>query len=255
MVSAMEGTLARKTSSRYSNVRFFGMSPGTLVPRLWSEGISESRGPVVALTISECSAVPAWASAMIEAISGGAAVAGGPFSLTANASTLDAAVFFLRYSAFLSEGSHSTTEQIAGDNCVYSRAALEIGSWTRASGFWEHEVNKLLKQKGIPFAWVPRAIVQFGDGGGLTSNARRRFTHGRLFGASRTEHGESALRIAVAAPLVPFVLFGRAAARAWPTRQYRRRLIGSLPAFAVLSVSWALGEAVGAMGGSGADRR
>ncbi len=253
VVSAAEGLQARNISSRYSYVRFLDMPPDTLVPRLWSEGITASLGPVVALTISECSANSGWASAMINAIADGAAVAGGPISLTPNASIFDAAVFFLRYSAFLSDV-QPATQQIAGDNCVYSRESLEFGGWSRDSGFWEYDVNKMLRKAGKSIAWVPPATMQFGDAGSVTSNARRRFTHGRLFGASRTERGESSLGIAVASPIVPFVLFARAASRAWPNRQYRTKLISSFPAFAMLSAAWALGEAVGAIGGGGADR-
>lgn len=253
VVSAAEGPHARDISSRYSSVRFLGMPPDSLVPRLWSEGISASLGPIVALTISECSANSGWVPAMINAIADGAAAAGGPISLTPNASIFEAAVFFLRYSAFLSDVP-SSTQQIAGDNCAYSRESLESGGWSRDSGFWEYDVNKILREAGKTISWVPLAIMQFGDAGSVMSTARRRFTHGRLFGASRTERGESSLGIAVASPFVPFVLFARATNRVWPHRQYRSKLIRSLPAFAMLSAAWALGEAVGAIGGSGADR-
>jgi hypothetical protein len=231
------------------------MPSGTLVPLLWSRGIAASSGKVVALTISQCSASLVWASSLLSAISGGAAAAGGPLTLDQNASASDAAVFFLRYSAFLPGQSQSTPGEIAGDNCAYSRAALEVGGWTGESGFWEIEVNKRLRERKMTIAWVPDAIMEFGDAGSMTDNLRRRFVHGRHFGATRkADRGESSLRIALASPLVPFILFARAARRAWPDRQYRRRVVTSAPAFAVLSASWALGEAVGAIGDSGANR-
>ena len=231
------------------------MPPDTLVPRLWSKGIAASAGAVVALTIGQCSASTDWAQAMLGAISDGAAAAGGPLSLSRSASALDAAVFFLRYSAFLPERLPSAIAGIAGDNCAYSSDALEAGGWTPESGFWEIEVNNRLAEEGKEIAWVPDAKMEFGGAGRISANARRRFQHGRHFGASRRAvNGESLLRIALASPLVPFVLFVRAARRAWPNRQYRRQLIVSVPAFAVLSASWALGEAVGAIGGGVADR-
>lgn len=231
------------------------MKVGTLVPRLWSEGIVACVGPVVALTISECSASPDWASAILDAISSGASAVGGPLSLSPSASAFDSAVFFLRYSAFLSEGSSSSNGEIAGDNCAYSGDALDVGGWTRRSGFWEIEINKRLRDEGKQIAWAPTARMEFGGAGSVSANARRRFVHGKHFGASRKiDNGESPLRIALASPLVPFVLFARAARRAWPNKQYRRQLLTSAPAFAVLSASWALGEAVGAIGGNVAHR-
>ncbi|MEO7359346.1 MAG: hypothetical protein ABI120_03395 [Gemmatimonadaceae bacterium] len=130
-----------------------------------------------------------------------------------------------------------------------------MGGWSRKTGFWEIEVNKLLTDNGKLVAWVPQAKMEFGDAGGVSAHARRRFLHGRHFGAARRmERGESRVRIALASPLVPFVLFFRAARRAWPNKRYRWKLIASAPAFAVLSGSWALGEAVGAMGGDVAHR-
>ena len=231
------------------------MPAGTLVPCLWSEGIAASAGAVVALTISQCSATTGWARSLLKAISNGAAAAGGPLSLSPTASAVDSAIFFLRYSAFLSEQSPSKTSEIAGDNCAYSTGALEVGGWTRKSGFWEIEVNKMLADEGKSVVWVPEAKMEFGDAGSVSSNARRRFVHGKHFGASRTANrGESSVRIALAFPLVPFVLFTRAARRAWPNKEYRRKLITSAPAFAVLSASWALGEVIGAIGGSVARR-
>ena len=154
-----------------------------------------------------------------------------------------------------SEKSPSKTSSIAGDNCAYSTEALDVGGWSRKSGFWEVEVNKLLADQQKLIAWVPAAKMEFGNAGSVRENTRRRFVHGKLFGATRrVDHGESSLRIALASPLVPLVLFARAARRAWPNKQYRRQLITSAPAFAVLSASWALGEAVGAIGGRVAHR-
>ena len=255
VVSASSGSWADEVAARHRGVTVISMPPDTLVPRLWAKGITSSAGAVVALTISQCSASTTWARSLLSAISGGAAAAGGPLALRPNASAFDSAIFFLRYSAFLFERSSSTTTSLAGDNCAYSSEALEVGGWTPESGFWETEVNKLLEDRGKSVAWVPEAKMEFGDAGSVFANARRRFVHGKHFGASRrADRGESSMRIALASPLVPFVLFARAARRAWPNKQYRRKLITSAPAFAVLSAAWALGEAVGALGGRGAHR-
>lgn len=242
-------------AKQHDGVRSISMPAGTLVPRLWSEGIAASAGSVVALTISQCCATPEWAPSLVSAIKGGAAAAGGPLTLSPHASAVDSAIFLLRYSAFLSDRSPATTGSIAGDNCAYSSEALEIGGWTRKSGFWEIDVNKRLTAQGKKIVWVGEARMEFGNAGGVAANARRRFDHGKHFGASRRiDRGESPIRIALASPLVPLVLFVRAARRAWPTKRYRLRLITAAPAFALLSASWAIGEAVGAIGGRVAHR-
>ena len=192
---------------------------------------------------------------MVGAITGGAAAAGGPLTLHPDASNVDSAIFFLRYSAFLPDRSPSTTADIAGDNSAYSSESLESGGWSREHGFWEVEVNDRLRNRGRKLEWVPEAAMEFRGAGTLSTIARRRYVHGRRFGVSRkVEHGESSLRIALASPLVPVVLFARAARRAWPNKLYRRRLLASVPAFALLAASWAFGEAVGAAGAGDANR-
>ncbi|HUQ47513.1 MAG TPA: hypothetical protein VM053_04630 [Gemmatimonadaceae bacterium] len=254
VVTAVDGFRGHEFSARYPGIRYIAMPADTLVPRLWSEGITASAAEVVALTISQCSASPGWARSMLSAISRGAVAAGGPLTLSPTASRFDSAIFFLRYSAYLA-GRSQTSAGIAGDNCVYTSKALEAGGWSRTAGFWEVEVNKLLAERGDSIAWVPEAEMEFGDGGSVTANTRRRFVHGRHFGASRRiDRGESSTRILLASPLVPMVLFGRAVRRAWPSKEYRRKLIAAAPAFAVLSAAWALGEAVGAIGGRSAHR-
>ena len=100
-MAAVDGREILSLVARHSGVRSISMPPDTLVPRLWSEGIAASAGEVVALTISQCSASARLGPSMLNAISNGAAAAGGPLTLSPTASRFDAAMFFLRYSAFL----------------------------------------------------------------------------------------------------------------------------------------------------------
>lgn len=255
VVSALSDSSVSEITSRYPGVRLITLDSKALVPQLWAEGIARSTGSVVALTISQCSAKRGWARAMVGAITGGAAAAGGPLTLHPDASNVDCAIFFLRYSAFLSDRSPSMMVGIAGDNCAYSSESLESGGWSREHGFWEVDVNDRLRNQGKKLEWLPEAAMDFRGAGSLSTIARRRYVHGRRFGVSRkVEHGESSLRIVLASPVVPFVLFARAARRAWSNKLYRRRLIASVPAFALLSASWAFGEAVGALGAGDANR-
>ncbi len=158
-------------AAAYPAVNIIMLSKSALVPQLWSEGIVASRGGAVALTLCQCTAGQEWGSALVRALSGGAAAAGGPIILNPSASTLDSAVFFLRYSAFMNDqvNESSHTIKIAGDNAAYSRRALERGGWTRDSGFWEVDVNEVLRKRGDVIAWVPSAAMEFANAGTLAS--------------------------------------------------------------------------------------
>ncbi|MEP6506862.1 MAG: hypothetical protein ABJC63_01450 [Gemmatimonadales bacterium] len=247
-----------RVNATHPAVKLITLPATALVPRLWAEGIVQSRGGVVALTLSECTAGKDWGTSILAAMAKGSAAAGGPISLSASATMLDSAVFFLRYSAFMSEKSmeNRQTVEIAGDNAAYARTSLELGGWSRRSGFWEVDVNELLRKRGDDIAWVPAATMEFANAGSLSTLSHRRYEHGRLFGHARAaSRGESPLRIALAAPFVPLVLMTRAVRRVWEIKQYRTKLAKSLPAFAWLSACWAFGEAVGAIEAGIANRR
>jgi Glycosyl transferase family 2. len=231
-------------------VRIIPRPAGSLVPELWAWGIAGSSANVVALTTGNCAVTSGWANSMVEAIAAGGAAVGGPLHLGASVSISDAAVFFLRYSAFLSRASEllSDADPIAGDNSAYSRAALEIGGWNRERGFWETEVNSLLIAQGQPVRWIAGAGSVFIGGVRPRDFMKQRFTHGKLFGEWRIlERRESRLRILLVAPLVPAVMLFRIAGSVWPHVEYRARLLTSLPFLAWFALCWAAGEAYGAL--------
>jgi hypothetical protein len=101
VVSSLAGPSVNDSISRYAGVRAIMLNEEALVPHLWAEGIARANGSIIALTISQCVPVREWAGAMVGSISKGAAAAGGPLSLHSDASNVDAAIFFLRYSAVL----------------------------------------------------------------------------------------------------------------------------------------------------------
>jgi hypothetical protein len=61
--------------------------------------------------------------------------------------------------------------------------------------------------------------------------------------------------IVATSPLVPFALALRAWRRVRSMVEHRGRFLRALPAFLVLAGCWAVGEAVGAVGGAPAPRR
>ncbi len=191
---------------------------------------------------------------MLSALSD-AAAAGGPMRLASDASATDAAIFFLRYSAYLGETSSKSVRDIPGDNAAYVRNRIPAGSWTRETGFWEHDVNRELVESGESIAWAGDAAVEFGSSFTLGSICHHRFEHGRLFGISRAERGESRARIVIGFPLVPFILALRSWKRVSRIGRYRARFLSSLPLMLVIAFCWALGEAAGALEAGSAHRR
>jgi hypothetical protein len=236
-------------------LRTVTMPEDTLTPILWSEGIATSTGEVVALTTAHCFVTAGWARSILGAIENGAVAVGGPMRLASDSSNVDAAIFFLRYSAYLDGRPDGPTHDIAGDNCAYLRDRIPESAWSRKTGFWEVDVNREIAESRDTIVWSAAAAAEFGKSFSMRSIARHRFEHGRLFARARVSRGESRARIAGGSPLVPFVLLSRIARRVSRRPEYRKRFIASIPYILVLATCWASGEAAGAIDGPIADRR
>lgn len=241
IVEAGSDRAVQSVALRHPGLRHLSLDEATLTPRLWSEGIALSAGRIVALLTAHCEVSREWASALVAEISSGAAAAGGPIEMMNDASILDSAIYFLRYSAYMARPGEG---DIAGDNAAYLVATIP-SNWSREKGFWERDVNRALVESGQSIAWAPSARVAFGRSFTFASICRHRFEHARIFGAGRAA-GEGRARVIVASPLVPFVLAVRAARRVIAARRYRLRFIASLPALLAMATCWAAGEAFGA---------
>lgn len=230
-------------------VQVLSLAPGTVAPMLWAAGLKRAGGRVVAFTTGQCMASPTWARSLLDAIDAGAAGAGGPLVLTRGSGPLAWAVFYLRYARFMPHtlGSGPTTGEIAGDNAAYQRSALDRHAKTFDRGFWEVDFHQRLRADGGTLVAVAAAVMEFTGSLPFGTMFRHRWVHGCAFGGSRAASGDRAVwQIALAAPVVPFVLAARAGVRAAGGAAPWRFLL-SLPWFLTLASAWAAGEAWGAL--------
>ena len=243
-------------AAQIQGVQVYRRPVGKLVPYLWAEGIRRARGRVVATTTAHTVVGTEWAAALVSAFDdprvGGA---GGPLRLAPDASAIDAAVFFLRYSAFLPsclpEG--VTTGELAGDNAAYLRADLLSDPHILEDGFWEVSYHQRLRAQGRLLVGRLEAVAAFGHAYPFGVIARHRFQHGRRFAAERiSSNTRSRWRVLAAAPGVPIVLAARAVRRAYADSEHRGRVATALPGLLALAGAWAAGEAAGALAGPGA---
>jgi hypothetical protein len=253
VLDASRDETADRAQRVHKNARVVRFPPGTLTPQLWANGYAASRGRVVAFTTGHCIASPSWARAMLDGIEAGATGVGGPFDLAPGTSLTDWAVFYLRYSVFLqATPGRGAVPEIAGDNAAYRRDALDRHAASFGEGFWEVDFHRRVHAEGGTLALVPDAAVRFGRSFPFAAIFRQRFAHGRHFGAGRVAAGErTAWQVVLAAPLVPFVLVRRIAARVLPHPRHRRRFVLALPVSLALAVAWSAGEAWGALTGAG----
>jgi len=248
VVASTRDNTAAIVRTDFPDVQLVEMPADTLVPSLWAEGIARARGNKVGLLTGHCVVDPRWARDLSAAIDAGAAGAGGPIALARDASTLDSAIYFIRYSAFFPSSVTGATRvrEIAGDNAMYDKGALDSHANSFGDGFWEIEFHELLRAEGKYLVMSESAPVAFGLSYTLPVIGSQRLMHGRHFSAWRANgRAAYALRIIAGGPFVPLVLFTRIARRVWRVKEYRQRFVAASPLVLLLAWCWALGEIVG----------
>ena len=233
------------------DVHRLALPRGTLTPVLWGAGARVARGRVVAFTTSQMRVAEGWGRALHDAIGHDTIGAAGAIELAGDAGGATAALYFVRFSAFLPESvpvGGRAMRDIPGDNAAYLGSAIQREEDLLADGFWEVEFHRRFARDGQALRLIPGAEATMGGPIDFTTSVRQRFAHATEFGASRVaRHGESVSRVVLAAPLVPLLLVLRIGRRVLPHARYRAAFATSLPWLLALATAWAAGEALGAL--------
>ena len=221
-----------------------------LVPQLWARGIEKSSGEIVALTVGSMLPAAGWADTVRREMERPIAGVGGAIEPAAGLDASGWAVHLCRYSAYLQPFEARESDGLPGDNAAYRRSELERCREAWSEGFWETEVDPLLRGNGGVLRITPDLEVRQVAGAGFAAFCMNRLRHGARSGRERAfalSFGGRLLR-ALAFPAVPFVLLQRIAGRARP-RGHGRAFVRALPLLTVFLCSWAAGEAAGLLRG------
>jgi len=227
-----------------------------LVPTLWSLGIREAAGEVVALTLATMRPEPGWlARARARLADGRWAAVGGAIENAPARSPVHWAVYFARYSNYVRPFAEHESDDLPGDNAAYRRDAFAPAQQLVEDAFWEPPVHDRMRRAGLRLLMDPGLVAHHHPAFGLFGFAAQRYRHGRHFGASRAAVAGAVGRAAGAAraPLVPAILMARVVRRLVARRRHRLRFVAATPALCVFFAAWALGEAVGWLAGPGSE--
>ena len=221
----------------------------SLVPDRWGLGVAAAQAPVFGCLTTELTVHPEWARTLLDALRTGAGGAAGTIALQPGTGMVAAAVYFVRFNAFLPrpEAGLHVADNIPGDTAAYRRDAVMAYSELLSEGFWEAEFHRRFKADGVALMMTGRPLASFHSAVTLRSILRLRARHGHGFGVTRVARdGDSAARILLAAPAVPIVLLVRIVRRAARSPGALLLAIRVLPVLALICGAWAWGEAAGA---------
>ena len=215
------------------------------VPQLRRDGARGCRAPFVAITEDHCRLPPGWIRGLMAAIEAhGVDISGGPVS-NGRRSAAGWAQYFTRYSSFMPPVTEGFTRSLPGNNACYRSEILRAHAELLREGFWEAEFNHALLRAGCKMWMAPALEVSQRQERGFLEYIPLRFRHGRCYGARRDR------KPWLAAPLIPAVLFLRAARAVFGKRRDRIVFVAVSPLVFAYMVSWAAGEIAGYLFGPG----
>jgi hypothetical protein len=217
---------------------------------LYATGLARARCPAVAFTDSTTIVGTGWRDAADEAIARGP-VGGGPVLPARPRSTRSWAGFFVEYGPHAVAPFRSATGDVAANNVVYDRAALDA-VLVPGEPVWKFAVNARLRERGHTPAVVPSLRVEVARGYDLHDLTGARARAGRLFGAQRAAAHSLRWRGAAAlgCVLLPVLAYLRLARRMRSDRALRGPFMRSTPFVLLALVCWSAGEARGYWSGA-----
>ncbi len=238
---------------KFPQVKLLDFSERLTIPELRARGISQATGDITAITEDHCNASENWFEEILKAHDsefeavGGTVINGSVDRLT------DWAVYLCEYSHVMPPIPSGEVEGIAGNNASYKREVLDQVDESIKRNYWEFFLHEELKRAGVKFLSVPTLIVYHKKEFGFLYFLAQRFHYSRSFAGMRRSKAGTSMRFlyVLFSPFLPFLLTWRIARQVFGKKRHMKQFLLSVPLLLVFMVSYALGELVGYLFGSG----
>jgi GT2 family glycosyltransferase len=240
-------------ASNFPAVRLIELEGRPGIPEMRSIGMKAATGDYLVITEDHCIAPENWLKEISRAHMAGYAVVGGGVENGSCSRLVDWAVFLCEYSSFMPPIEAGEVEFLAGNNVSYSRAAIARVDEHVRNDFWEYFLQAELKQQGVKFLSVPAVEIIHKKEFGFFYFLAQRFHYSRSFAAMRRKRSTVSRQLIYLAymPVSIFHLTWRIVTNVRRKRKYRKELFLSFPFLAMFMCSYACGELVGQLFGSG----
>lgn len=219
-----------------------------LFDRRAAAALNAARGGVVALLQDWGAPAPDWVRRVIAAHRAMPHAAIGGAVEHEGSGSLNWAVYFLDFGRFQLPLAEGPSAYLTDVNVSYKRTALEPLRELWRNRYNEVTINWRLRDRGETL-WQHPAMIVWQDRGRLRLRdlIAERLSWGRLFGGARAHYTGSRRWIyALAAPLIPAVLVGRAARNVFRSGGRNRvPFLKAQPQLWILATAWTAGEWLG----------
>jgi len=228
-------------------------APRTTVPMMRRLGMHASRGRLVALIEDDCVVSADWCRTAVRVHEGTAAVAiGGAVEPGPYRRSRDWAVYFCEFGRFMPPLPTRETTDLAGNNVVYRRDALEALP-KKPEGFYDAFVHPAWAREGRLLRSDGSLVVRQVNSWPRQALTSMPFHHGRAFAGMRLANARRSLRLAAGllAPFLPLLAVTRIIGIVVGRGRHRASFVQALPWIVLFSACWSLGECAGYLSGPG----
>jgi len=253
VVDAAEDGTAEYIVENFPRVKLIKLKKRLGIPEMRHIGMREANGDYLIVTEDHCIAPEDWFEKFSQAHEAGYKVVGGAIENGSPARLIDWAVFLCEYSGFMPPIHAGETEFVAGNNVSYERTVIERIDESIKKDFWEYFLQAEMRKQSVKFLSVPSIIVSHKKEFGFFYFLSQRFHYSRSFAAMRRRQATAFQQIfyLLYTPVAPFHLTWRIILNVWRKKRYRKEFLLSFPFLAIFMCSYAAGEFVGQLFGSG----
>ncbi len=223
------------------------------IPEMRAMAMAKARGEFIVITEDHCLAPRNWLAEILKAHELGYAVIGGAVENGSRNRLLDWAVFLCEYSNFMPPIVGGEVEFMTGNNTSYQPSIFEKVDELLKQNYWEFFLQKELRHQQIKFLAVPELVISHKKEFGFFYFLSQRFHYSRSFAAMRRNQSTFAEQIfyLIYIPILPFHQIAKIAKNVYDKQRNYREFILTLPILLIFMSSYALGEFIGQIFGSG----
>lgn len=224
---------------------------GLSLAQLWGVAAAQCRSPAIAILHGHAPPAPAWAKAMLTALGSRQALCG-PVEPGYSPSDPRITGYLVEYCQF-HRPSATEMSEVPGNNLVLPRSMLPSSEILERDGF--SKTLMLVTNKSLRWRWVTGAVVEHCRPFVMLPYCRRRYRHGRSYGAARLNHLNAPPRLIllVGTGLLPVIRVARIIRHAWRHTALRFAVLRRLPVILLAETCWSAGEFVGYLTGRPGD--